>query len=632
MYLAKLTIKYFRGIENLTVNFNNKINIIIGENGGCKSALIDAIRILYNFSSQKKDIYVENKDFFIDKTTHLIKGNIELSYEFKDLTVEQQGAFYEFLVIDKTPSNTYAKVVLKYEFRENKPPLADYFTGIVEGQKADYKNFELFQHYYLDALRDSTKDLLNAKNNILGKLVMRTVTKEGSKGNYEAIIDTANKKLLEQPAVKKAKEDVNKNLDSIYKTGISNKIGLRLDDPKAEPFINTIKPFLPFDNLSLEGKGFELQQNSLGFNNLIYTATILGDTSSRVEGDKITHFALLIEEPEAHLHPQLQLNLFNFIKENTKENTQIFITSHSPTLTSKAKLENLILLDHIVAYKLEECFTNRVTENIIEDSVKAIPLKEQDFVNRKKQLERYLDVTKSQMFFANAILLAEGISEELLIPAFFKLRGSDLQDFRIEFVNVGGTSFYPFLHLFNSSQKFKRINKKIAILSDGDQFTDSKDSQYSFNNLLENSYLKLDELDGEIMKSSINSRIPNLKSTSNSNSNIGIFDSFKTFEFEIAKANVSFKKSEIETNFFVQYVKAKEKEKFESIEKYFNAFGEDLTVDENRKISLLFWKTITGKADFAQDFAIEIIDNLEKAKLTLKIPPYIDSAFSHLTS
>lgn len=632
MYLSKLTIKNFRGIENLTLNFNDKINIIIGENGGCKSALIDAIRILYNFSNTKKDIYVENKDFFIDKSTRLIKGNIELSYEFKDLTIEQQGAFYEFLVIEKSPSNTYAKVVLRYEFRENKPPLADYFTGISEGQKADYKNFELFQHYYLDALRDSTKDLLNAKNNILGKLVMRTVLKEGSKGDYEAIIDTANKKLLEQPAVKKAKEDVNKNLESIYKTGVSNKIGLRLDEPKAEPFINTIKPFLPFDISSLEGKGLELQQNSLGYNNLIYTATILGDTSSRIEGDKITHFALLIEEPEAHLHPQLQLNLFNFIKENTKENTQIFITTHSPTLTSKAKLENLILLHNIVAYKLEECFKDRVTDNIVEDTVKMTILSEHDFVKRRKQLERYLDVTKSQMFFANAILLAEGVSEELLIPALFKLSGSDLQDFRIEFVNVGGTSFYPFLHLFNSSQEFKRINKRIAILSDGDQFTDSKDSQYSFNKLLENGYSKLNELDYEIMNAQINSRIPNLKSASNSNSNIGIFDSFKTFEFEIAKANISMKKSEIETNFFVQYVKTRENEKFECIQAYYKNLGEDLTVDENRKISLLFWKTITGKADFAQDFAIQIIENLEEAKLTLKIPTYIRSAFTHLTN
>lgn len=46
MYLSKINIKNFRGIENLTVNFNDKINIIIGENGSCKSALIDAFVLL----------------------------------------------------------------------------------------------------------------------------------------------------------------------------------------------------------------------------------------------------------------------------------------------------------------------------------------------------------------------------------------------------------------------------------------------------------------------------------------------------------------------------------------------------------------------------------------------------------
>lgn len=632
MYLSKINIKNFRGIENLTVNFNDKINIIIGENGSCKSALIDAIRILYNFSNQRKDIYVENKDFFIDKNTGNTKGNIELTYEFKGLDTEQQGAYYEFLVIENDPDKTYAKVLLKYEYREDKSPYLDYFTGIIEGQKADYRNFELFQHYYLDALRDSTKDLLNSKNNILGKLIMRTVLNNGTSSNFENIIETANRELLKQPEVIKSKTDVNDNLDSIFKTNVLNKIGLRLDDPKAEPFINSIKPYLPFDGLNLNGKGLELQQNSLGHNNLIYTATILGDTSSRIEieKNKITHFALLIEEPEAHLHPQLQLNLFNFIKENIKENTQIFITSHSPTLTSKAKLENLIVLDTF-AYKLDGCFEDRISENIIEDTKKNITLNENDFNTRRKQLERYLDVTKSQMLFSNGILFAEGVSEELLVPALFKLKGQDLQDYRIEFVNVGGTSFYPFLHLFNSSKSEKRINKKIAILSDGDQFAKSKESQFSFKNLIVNDYLKLDELDLEINKAKINSRIPNLKSAKNSNSNIEICDSFKTFEYEIAKANISLKKSEIENNFFVKYIKEVASDKFNEIEKYYKDFDEDLSEENQRKIAILFWKTITGKANFAQDFSIHIIEDIENAKINLKIPVYIESAFNHLT-
>jgi putative ATP-dependent endonuclease of OLD family len=630
MHLSKVTISNFRGIDNLTIEFDEKVNIIIGENGSHKSALIDAIRILYNFSNSKKDIYVENKDFFIDPSTQTVKGNIELAFQFRGLDTAQKGAFYEFLVIESDPKLTYAQVVLRYEYREGKWPVMDYYTGAVEGQKADYKNFELFQHYYLDALRDSTRDLLNSKNNILGKLVMRTVTKENSRDAFEKIIDTANKELLKQNAVKQAKIDVNSNLEAIFKTGVLSKIGLRLDDPKAEPFINSIKPFLPFDKVNLEGKGLELPQNSLGHNNLIYTATILGDASSRIDEDKKSHYALLIEEPEAHLHPQLQLNLFNFIKENIKDNTQIFITSHSPTLTSKAHLNNLIVLDKL-AYKLDNCYTDRVGENIIEDTVLGKPIKEKDFFERKKQLERYLDVTKSQMLYAHSILFAEGISEELLIPTLFKLRSKDLQDYRIEFVNVGGTSFYPFLHLFNSSNVAKRIDKKIAILTDGDQYTDSKDSKYSFDNLILDNYKMLNELDMQIQASPANSRIANLESTRNANAKIGIYSSFKTFEYELAKANVLTRKSELESNFFVKYIKDSLPTKFDEIKNYYSTLGDNLTPEEQRKVSLLFWKTIRGKASFAQDFSIYILDNLAVAKTGLKTPSYIESAFDELT-
>lgn len=57
MYLKTLEIRNFRGIENLKVKFHENINVIIGPNGVCKTAVIDAIRLFF----QLGDIDSENR-------------------------------------------------------------------------------------------------------------------------------------------------------------------------------------------------------------------------------------------------------------------------------------------------------------------------------------------------------------------------------------------------------------------------------------------------------------------------------------------------------------------------------------------------------------------------------------------
>lgn len=174
MFLSSINIQNYKGIKNLHVKFQKDINVIIGENGACKTALIDAIRLLYNLGSQQRELYVSTDDFYLNESV------ITISYEFRELTLKQKGAFYEYLVLSENEDLDFARITITYK-KDNQRILFNYYTGELEGQKADSITFQYFIHSYLSALRDSTKDLLTNRNNILGNLINRQIVNNGSK-------------------------------------------------------------------------------------------------------------------------------------------------------------------------------------------------------------------------------------------------------------------------------------------------------------------------------------------------------------------------------------------------------------------------------------------------------------------
>ena len=169
---------------------------------------------------------------------------------------------------------------------------------------------------------------------------------------------------------------------------------------------------------------------------------------------------MLIEEPEAHLHPQKQNTFFKYLNTFDEKGIQLFITSHSPTITAKAKLDYLIVLQKQ---------KNKISAFTVSNS----GLKPEN----KKYLEKFLDVTKSQLFFSNGTVLVEGISEALLLPTFAKKMSLetdvpdkyDLDKNGIEIVNVGGVAFDPFAKLYNSPEANKRLAAKCSLISDDDR-------------------------------------------------------------------------------------------------------------------------------------------------------------------
>jgi len=576
MYLKKLWVKNFRCIRDATIDLNEGVNILIGENNSGKTALLDTLRISLSYGKQWRDIYVSLSDFYIDKNDPNAKiGDIEFHLYFDVQKEEETGIYNDLLSVVDDNGNKELQLHFRYFIEERKGTRRVKYKvwgGDKEGQSITPEVLDLIYFVYLDALRDAVQHLRPVKGNRLGELYAQIVTDDKEQDTLaKRVRSTLGEDKDWTELIKKGKERVNEHLKETTIRGKEQTVEIDFLPFEFRRIVETLRIQTPvYSDTILDNKEsqkyFELYQNGLGYNNLIYIATVLGDLKRRKELSGDAYVSLLIEEPEAHLHPQLQNIFFNYLNNLNKIGFQIFVTSHSPTITAKAALDSLVVLQEQ---------NGKITSLSIKTSDLGEP--------NKKYLAKFLDVTKSQLFFSNGVILVEGISEALLLPVFSQIIGDeyDIEKKGVEIVNLNGVAFEHFGKLFNSDNPSNRLSCRCAILTDDDR-TGNEEVSSRAN--------KAKGLEKGLLK---------------------VYLAEKTFEYELFKAG-SNSKTLLEIFQEMHPIAAKKIDPDASIEEQADSFLEKLTANK-------------AKSELSHNLAVKLAEDAEGRK-NFTVPEYIKAA------
>ena len=207
-----------------------------------------------------------------------------------------------------------------------------------------------------------------------------------------------------------------------------------------------------------------------------------------------------------------------------------------------------------------------------------------------------------------------------------------MSDNQIEIVNTNGTAFYQFLMLYNSVKDDRRLPNKVTVLTDGDEFPQSKN--YTLTTIIEDNS-KIEELRSKIYGGKTIGRIANLQSVANNQIGIKICASFKTLEYEICLANVGQTVEATSESDLYKFMQTYCNDNLTKIYAYLNTLaGKNLSDEERQRVAIVLWKCIPNKGTFAQELSYYLEERMstEGATLNFEVPPYIRDGFNHLVA
>ena len=590
MRISTIEIENFRNLRGCTLDLRAGLNVIVGRNDVGKSNAVRALRHALGPAAAAGDLpRLERTDF---REVGDVPQPMKVTVQFTGLSQDDRTNFFEMLVPNlKAIEESEARLVFEATWTSRNRASTRRWCGPEQedGAVVPHALLEALPITFLPALRDAEAALTPGYKNRLARL-LDVLADADDRSEVVGIFETANKALDGQRLIKKTVEDVRGSAKRMSGTDFRQP-SIKSAEPDITRILRTLR--LTIDGAPVEDVGAA----NLGYQNILYVATVLAHLTKVSDGDCPL---LIVEEPEAHLHPQLVVLLAESLSNHRPGGTQspqTIVTTHSPTFTANVQPEQLIVM---------------VGDSAGHGTARAVAGANLD-KKEARAVQRMMDVTRSALYFAKGVILVEGISESLLVPALAKRLDKDLKRAHVSVVPICGVAFGTLEKLLHQDV----LGIPVAIISDGDPKTDyAKDGDGDWHAATPKMLNGVFE---------VCDRLVALRSAFSSHTNVEVFASDVTLEYDLAdaaEANPSII-AEVWESTFVGKPGTLNKSKVEAAE-------------NQREATLAVWRGICvassagSKADFAHRLAAELEDDDGIDTKGFVVPGYIEAAINHV--